>query len=82
MRHKMTESGISYFEENWKDARHSAQALKGGQIEHLLAAMVHVPPVTIVTVATLTVHTAVVVEMKATVKPDDAVALTAKGAAP
>ena len=35
-----------------------------------------------VTVAPLTVHTAVVAETKVTAKPDDAVALTANGAAP
>ena len=32
-------------EENWNDARRVAQILKEEQIEHLLAAMVHVPPV-------------------------------------
>ena len=32
-------------EENWNDARRTAQDLKEEQIEHLLAAMIHVPPV-------------------------------------
>ena len=38
--------------------------------------IVHVPTATIVTVAPLTVHTAVVVDEKVTASADDAVALT------
>ena len=44
--------------------------------------MLQVPPVTIVTVLPLTVQTVVVEEVKVTARPDDAVALTANGAAP
>ncbi|HEY2970619.1 MAG TPA: hypothetical protein VGK75_19870 [Casimicrobiaceae bacterium] len=41
-----------------------------------------VPAATIVTVVPLTVHTGVMSEMKLTVSPDDAVALTVNGAEP
>ena len=44
--------------------------------------MVQLPVVTMVTVLTLTVQTAVVVDAKLTGNPEDAVALTANGAAP
>ena len=44
--------------------------------------IVHVPAAIRVTVAVATVQTAVVVEEKLTVRPDDAVALTVNGAAP
>lgn len=44
--------------------------------------MVQVPTVTIVTVDAEIVQMPVVVEVNATVKPDDAVAATVKGAAP
>ena len=44
--------------------------------------MVQVPTVTIVTVDAETVQMPVVVDVNATVKPDDAVAATVNGAAP
>src|ERR1017187_2793814 len=44
--------------------------------------MMQVPPETSVTVATDTVQTAVVCELKLTVRPEDAVALTVNGAVP
>ena len=47
-----------------------------------MAAMVQVPDATSVTVLPDTVQTPAVVELNATAKPDDAVAATAKGAAP
>jgi len=43
---------------------------------------VQVPPVIIVTVAVLTVQMVVVVDVNVTASPDEAVALTVKGAAP
>ena len=47
-----------------------------------VAWMMQVPPETSVTVATDTVQTAVVCELKLTVRPEDAVALTVNGAVP
>jgi len=44
--------------------------------------MAHVPAATMVTVFTETVQTLKVIELKLTVKPDVAVALMVKGAAP
>ena len=44
--------------------------------------MLQVPPVTIVTVLPLTVHTAVVVDENVIANPDDAVALTANAGLP
>jgi hypothetical protein len=46
------------------------------------ASMVQVPAETSVTVAPETVHTGAVIDLKLTVRPDEAVALTVKGDAP